>query len=68
MTVTEKIAEIHGIAKEEVEKEITTAISIAMSSEDEEAQMLWQKFAPDGKVPTIENLIEQVIFLIKDKL
>lgn len=68
MGVTEKIAKIHGITKEEVEKEIATAIKLAMSSEDEEAQSLWRKLAPDGRVPTTEKLTEQLIFLVKEKL
>ena len=68
MKVTEKIAEIHGITKEEVEKEITNAIKLAMGSEAEETQKLWQKLAPDGRVPTVEKLTEQLIFLIKEKL
>ena len=54
----EKIAEREGISVESVYAEMQKAIEAGYSNPDPVIQEYWKKIAPDGKMPTPEQVIE----------
>ncbi|MGN0534650.1 MAG: sporulation initiation factor Spo0A C-terminal domain-containing protein [Eubacterium sp.] len=64
-SIFKQVAERHGTTEQEVEAEITSAIKIAMKSEDPNARAFWKAVAPDGKMPPIEKVLTILASMIE---
>ena len=53
-----EIARQNGTSPEEVYAEIQKTITMGFNNLDPEVQEFWRRIAPDGKVPTVEKVIE----------
>lgn len=65
--VFRRIAIIENISEEEVRREISEAIRLAMKSDNQNAKALWSEIAPDGKEPSPEEAVEMIASLIKKR-
>lgn len=65
--IFKEIAREENVSEEEVRKEISEVIRLAMQSDEPQAKKFWAEIAPDGKEPSPEEAIEKVASIIKKR-
>lgn len=62
-----EIAKREGISEEKVREDILLAISIAMKSNDPNAQEFWKNIPCEGDSPTVEEAINYILLSLPKK-
>ena len=56
------IAKKEGLSENDVRNEIALAVSLALKSNDTKIQNFWKDIPCDGESPTIEEMVDYIVF------
>ncbi len=59
----EMVAEMEGCSVAEIRQEIEKAMLDAMQNKDPSVQEHWKAMSPDGKIPTVEEVMQHLMKL-----
>mgnify|MGYP001538124913 CR=1 FL=1 len=63
----EMVAEMEGCSVAEIRQEIEKAILDAMQNKDPSVQEHWKAMSPDGKIPTVEEVMQYLMKLMMER-
>lgn len=62
----EMVAEMEGCSVAEIRQEIGKAMLDAMQNKDPSVQEHWKAISPNGKIPTVEEVMQYLMKLMMD--